>query len=111
MPKHRNKYQAKMSNSDRTIEAEFNTKSEILRWVESRTREGYKLNYCNYDGQFNLSEVRKDCFAYGQNENAKCAILYKKECKNCKFYKTKKQFEEDMKKSQNYDIKEEQNDD
>ena len=40
------------------------------------------------------SGVKKDCFAYGSLNN-KCSILKETYCKyeNCKFYKTKSEFE------------------
>ena len=41
-----------------------------------------------------FSSVKKDCFAYGRL-NDKCSILTDTYCKkeNCKFYKTKREFE------------------
>ena len=41
-----------------------------------------------------FSSVKKDCFAYGRL-NDKCSILTETVCKKaeCKFYKTKREFE------------------
>ena len=41
-----------------------------------------------------FSTVKKDCFAYGRL-NEKCSILTETVCKKaeCKFYKTKREFE------------------
>ena len=46
-----------------------------------------------------FSTVKKDCFAYGRL-NDKCSILTDTYCKKekCKFYKTKREFEEGKKK-------------
>ena len=46
-----------------------------------------------------FSSVKKDCFAYGRL-NDKCSILIETVCKKseCKFYKTKREFEEGRKK-------------
>lgn len=51
-------------------------------------------------------EIKKDCFAYKEKKNKQnrvhktCTALKKLYCKDekCKFYKTKKQFEEDAEK-------------
>ena len=45
------------------------------------------------------SGVKKDCFAYGSINN-KCSILLETYCKNgnCKFYKTKREFEKGLKR-------------
>lgn len=44
-------------------------------------------------------EKKTDCFGYDKNANT-CNCLKRLYCKteNCKFYKTKKQFDEDRKK-------------
>ena len=45
------------------------------------------------------SGEKTDCFAYGKFKNG-CSVLTELYCKNeiCKFYKTKKQFEEGKKR-------------
>lgn len=47
-------------------------------------------------------EVKKDCFAYNQMMNG-CTALKRLYCKeeNCKFYKTKKQLDDERKKYPN----------
>lgn len=42
--------------------------------------------------------AKKDCFGYCKEKNT-CSVLDKLYCKkeNCRFYKTKKQFEKDQK--------------
>ena len=47
------------------------------------------------------SGAKKDCFAYGSLNN-RCSVLTETVCKNgiCKFYKTKKQFEEGRKQGE-----------
>lgn len=39
--------------------------------------------------------MKEDCFAYKQ---IMCSVLTKLDCDGCKFYKTKKKFEADLKK-------------
>ena len=57
----------------------------------------------NTDGSsaenYNYSSVKKDCFAYGTFNNM-CSVLEETVCryKECKFYKTKREFEKGRKK-------------
>ena len=57
----------------------------------------------NTDAVF--SSVKKDCFAYGSISD-KCSILTETVCKkeNCKFYKTKKEFEKGRMKDEQSDF-------
>lgn len=50
--------------------------------------------------------TKKDCFAYSKHSSL-CRILKKRYCDNgeCGFYKSKKQFSEDLKKYPPYDYK------
>ena len=52
-----------------------------------------------------FSGVKKDCFAYGSINN-KCSILTTTFCRveNCKFYKTKKEFEKGRMKDEQSDF-------
>lgn len=41
---------------------------------------------------------KRDCFAYSKENATKCNILITKNCVGCRFYKTREQYEEGLKK-------------
>lgn len=48
-----------------------------------------------------MAEVKKDCFGWMPNSN-RCGVLIDTYCKKeeCRFYKTAKQYQEDLKKAE-----------
>lgn len=45
------------------------------------------------------NESKTDCFAYNGKKGKWCTATLKKSCENCRFYKTKEQFEADEKRA------------
>ena len=43
-----------------------------------------------------VTKMNRDCFAY---RRSRCTLLTYPECENCKFYKTKKQYSDDIVKA------------